>query len=703
MASPSDMTSGTSASRLASELERLERPSACFRGDDGTLVAMNDAFGCLMEQCGKLLRVEGECGNKRADGGGEARRRTLDSLLPTLFDSLPEMASPDVAQWVSMPGEASGRMVRVTCSRGEDGILFVTVDPLDGERQSMLLSAVDSLAQQAAIQRTLGKLGQEIALSRNKADLARGISEAIRSMFPGRRALVRMLSEEKDDASVLWSSGSVAEEHLRRIHVYRPLLAMNGVSEADIGSACVAVEDRAVSPFEDGRPSVSAPLVIGGEFYGQLDVERLDDDRLGNVPFMPLPDVPLMAMDPPARTWVEYREERALHDIAIQAAIGLRNARLLEKQIVVRRRIIDTVEQANALVMVTDGNGVVLGFNRMARESTGLSSDEILGHSLLDIVVPDDLETIREILAQTTAGKCVTNAEIAFRTKSGGVLQTALSSSPAVGIDNSVAFVGQDLSRIRFLESRVTHAEKLASLGQLSASVAHEISSPLMTVRMYAEALLQNAMVSDWPSEDTVKLQRICDATERIARFTKELTSYSRPSTDEMGAVSLQAVVDQAAIYSEHCFKTVGIRLVKDIPSGISPVRGVRDDLVQVLVNLLTNACHACKETKGTVTVTARQEADRVELAIEDKGKGISLTDLDNIFTPYFTTKNVFEGTGLGLSVVQRIVRKHGGRIRVESELGRGSVFRISLHVAPEAGGKGAGESGARPSGEDKP
>jgi signal transduction histidine kinase len=245
-----------------------------------------------------------------------------------------------------------------------------------------------------------------------------------------------------------------------------------------------------------------------------------------------------------------------------------------------------------------------------------------------------------------------------------------------------VIAIGQNITVIKELEKRIIHAEKLASIGQLAASVVHEINNPMTAVSAYSEVLLMRARARpDTPPGDVDKLSKILESSHRILRFTRDLVSYARPAKDKPERVQLNALIDQAVGFCEHVVTQARASVRREYCAEPLPISAVRTNLVQVFVNLITNACHAMS-AGGQVTLVTRREGQEVVAQVRDTGTGIDPKHLGRIFEPFFTTKEEGKGTGLGLSIVQGIVESHGGRISVDSTLGQGTTFTLRLPLA---------------------
>jgi two-component system NtrC family sensor kinase len=237
------------------------------------------------------------------------------------------------------------------------------------------------------------------------------------------------------------------------------------------------------------------------------------------------------------------------------------------------------------------------------------------------------------------------------------------------------------------VDQRMLQADKLANFGQIAAGVVHELNNPLTTIVAYSDYLLRRAFArtAGGDPEDLERLKRISESATRMLHFTRDLVSYARPSSGMAGPVVLHSVIDQAVAFCEHVLSSAGVHVERRFGANVLTVRGVGEQVVQVFVNLLTNASQAAPARGGCVVVTtAIAEVEGIRRAlifVEDNGSGIAPEHLPHVFVPFFTTKGDRHGTGLGLSIVRSILESHGGSIRVESELGRGTRFVVELPV----------------------
>jgi len=240
-------------------------------------------------------------------------------------------------------------------------------------------------------------------------------------------------------------------------------------------------------------------------------------------------------------------------------------------------------------------------------------------------------------------------------------------------------------------EIRLLQSEKQASIGKLAAGVAHEINNPLTGVLTFTHMLLRRKDLGDDVHSD---LQKIAHATERVRKIVKGLLDFSRQTKLDPEPVDVNRLVRSAISLVENQALVRGIRLIFEPAEELPMLTLDRAQFESVLLNLILNALDAT-ETGDTVTLstgisvsTNHVSHKGLEIAVTDTGCGIPPENLDNLFDPFFTTKEVGQGTGLGLAVSYGIVERHGGTIRVQSEVGRGSTFTIWLPIEELSGQK---------------
>ncbi|NOY70363.1 MAG: GHKL domain-containing protein [Deltaproteobacteria bacterium] len=227
---------------------------------------------------------------------------------------------------------------------------------------------------------------------------------------------------------------------------------------------------------------------------------------------------------------------------------------------------------------------------------------------------------------------------------------------------------------------KLIQSRKLASIGILTAGVAHELGNPLNNISMVAQTFLE--LYDDLPDEERLEyMETVLQECGRIKDIVKNLLDFSKPKDTEFRVLDINAIIKKTLKLVRNMINVAGIKTELDLQEKLPEVFIDEDKIQGVLVNLINNAIQAMS-AKGTLFIrTIRQEKeDKVIIEIEDTGKGIPPEFLSNIFDPFFSTKGT-EGTGLGLSISYGIIKRHNGKIRVKSKVGVGTTFIIELPV----------------------
>ncbi|HEX6838604.1 MAG TPA: ATP-binding protein, partial [Polyangia bacterium] len=241
-----------------------------------------------------------------------------------------------------------------------------------------------------------------------------------------------------------------------------------------------------------------------------------------------------------------------------------------------------------------------------------------------------------------------------------------------------------DRTDLRRLERSLMRAEKLATIGTLSAGIAHEVGTPLGIISGRAEQLLTR--VPDGEAGEAMKkgLSSILGQVDKVSTTIRQLLDFARTRPVTVEAVSAASAVGAAASLLEHRFRQAKVAVSTDAPPSLPPLAADPGQLEQVLVNLLMNACDACA-AGGHVTARALAGDDGVVLEVADDGSGIAAEHLPSVLDPFFTTKKRGQGTGLGLTIAADIVKNHGGSLAIDSAPGRGTTVRVVWPAANPA------------------
>ncbi|MCA9039693.1 MAG: PAS domain S-box protein [Planctomycetaceae bacterium] len=382
------------------------------------------------------------------------------------------------------------------------------------------------------------------------------------------------------------------------------------------------------------------------------------------------------------------------------------------------RHILNTA--AEAFVSI-DGYGTIIDWNASAETIFGYRAQEIIGKNITETIVPERYrEQVSEALCQFQESRRLSESLRSFETtalnKDGREVPIALSLN-IVELEAASIITGfaHDISKRCELESQLIQSEKMASLGQLAAGVAHEINNPVGFVTSNVATLedyiavfkqvieMQGEVIESLKGSDESSLKKKLDEIE--AYMEEEDYNYLMEDIEELikesndGLVRVKEIVQNLKSFARvdeaetkeadinECLKATikvvwneikyNCELVQDFGK-IPQIRCYPGQLNHVFMNLLVNAAHAIKE-RGTIVVTTEADDKYVIVKIQDDGHGIKPEHIPNLFTPFFTTKPVGKGTGLGLSIAYGIIQKHKGFIEVESEVDKGTTFTVKL------------------------
>lgn len=241
--------------------------------------------------------------------------------------------------------------------------------------------------------------------------------------------------------------------------------------------------------------------------------------------------------------------------------------------------------------------------------------------------------------------------------------------------------INRMIHELELRQDELVQSRKIAAIGTLTSGIAHELNNPINNISITAESLIDDFY--DLPDERKIRLiEDIFSQSERASQVVRNLLDFSRYESPSLELLSVAEVIDDTLklVKNQMALSQISLRL--EVPADLPCIQGNKRNLEQVFLNLLLNAIQAMSNG-GAITIRAQSLSDGyLEVDVSDTGEGISQEDLAHIFDPFFSTKEVGRGTGLGLSVSYGIIKKHNGRIKVESEVGRGSTFSVYLPIA---------------------
>jgi signal transduction histidine kinase/HAMP domain-containing protein len=339
-------------------------------------------------------------------------------------------------------------------------------------------------------------------------------------------------------------------------------------------------------------------------------------------------------------------------------------------------RIMNNIKTA---IIVTDTTGAIEFSNTYFLELTETDFTSLIGEKLSRVIgrffslrtgdrTPDDIPLVHD---EVIEGLRLQKAE-------GSVMFFTAKIRPIVlsGNRRGSLVVLEDTTAAERLWERMMIADKVTSLGLLSAGMAHEINNPLGSILSHVEYL----KAVETKPEKLTSLSWIESETNRIAAIIQRIRAYSAPRNGEHRIADLNSLVRQTLDVMKFTLEKRKLRVCLELGKDILPVSCAPDELNQLILNIVLNACQACADG-GEISVSTRSTDGRARLTISDNGVGIDPAHMRNIFDPFFTTKPANEGSGLGLSICYAIVTRTGGEIRVDSSPGRGTEVEVTLDV----------------------
>ncbi len=341
------------------------------------------------------------------------------------------------------------------------------------------------------------------------------------------------------------------------------------------------------------------------------------------------------------------------------------------------------VENFPDIIHSVDNQGFIISTNKAAENLLGYSKKELVGKSIFEIYPENLSKNVKAGFQKLKNDGFNSHIESKLLAKSGEIIDVEIRSFSLYDEEGKFSrtfSIIRDMRELNALKGQLIQSSKLAAVGQMAAGIMHDIRNPLTVISNYNNTILKSAI-----EKGDVTLQRKCQssierAAARIQKLSDHLHSYSRNEKEEATEIDLSLFLDDCILMVESKIQGAHVTLEnrikgKELKIVLSPNR-----MEQVIVNLISNACdamEACPVRK--LILNAELDSNNLVLSISDTGMGISKENLEHIFDSFYTTKPKGKGTGLGLSIARSIVEDQGGSIVVQSELGLGTEFRITL------------------------
>jgi PAS domain S-box-containing protein len=409
-----------------------------------------------------------------------------------------------------------------------------------------------------------------------------------------------------------------------------------------------------------------------------------------------------------------YKWIGASRDITDQKKVERANAQLAS-----------IVENADTAIISEDLSGAVLTWNRGAERIYGYSADEMVGQTMAPLVPADRYAEETAFVKKLRSGEGIKHVETMRLTKSGEPIPVLLTLSPMQDRQGNflgIAHVAEDITHVKELERQLAQTQKIESIGQLAAGIAHEINTPIQYIgdngRFLEDAFRDLVKFveagRDWGSSgggETVvptrekleegvyeylrdeipkAIEQLLSGVDQVARIVLAMKEFSHPGMVEKMPVDINRAIESTVLVSRSEWKYMA-ELTTDFDRNLPPVPCVAGEFNQVILNLIVNAAHAIADVvkdsggMGRIHIATRRDGPAVEIRVSDTGCGIPKANQSKVFDPFFTTKPMGKGTGQGLAIAYGvIVQRHEGVIQLESEPGSGTTFIIRLPLALE-------------------
>jgi PAS domain S-box-containing protein len=381
--------------------------------------------------------------------------------------------------------------------------------------------------------------------------------------------------------------------------------------------------------------------------------------------------------------------EQLLHELHIyQVELDLQNEELHGTQgelQIARDKYTELYNFAPVGYLTLDSQGTILEANLTAATLLGVARIALVGTPLSRFVARDDQDVLylhrRHVMEQEPPHLCELRMQRADGTSFIGLLRSRVVRNTTESVSQYYMILS-DITALKQAEAARQQAERLASLGTFAAGLAHELNNPLYVIASTAEHARDELSKGRPVDEMDEYLAEILANAERCAQIVKRVLNFARQGSRDKTLLDLHELMQEMHNYMQHYAEQHGVLMRLRLAHAQPHVIANRDDIGLALVNLIHNAIEACSDG-AHVTVSTTVEAEHVQIRVRDTGVGLSQEELQQVFDPFYTTRQETGGTGLGLSLTHRIITDHRGSIELQSVLGQGTTACVRLTLAP--------------------
>lgn len=502
-------------------------------------------------------------------------------------------------------------------------------------------------------------IGRDLSRGHERSEVLNRILHLARDLFGFENAIIRLLEADNQSLVTAASYGYDESAAAQRIGIGEGVMGRVAASGEALLISDVDQEPGYIRGISDARSELAVPLLAENRVIGVFNVESLQPNA-----FISEDIAPLMTLAGLAAAAIEnHRLYQDLVDVSEEK-------RELDQ---LNSRILQSVDLG---IYTIDNGFLITSWNRRMETTSGVTTAEAVGRNLLELFPLLVQEGFAEALQQVLSAGSSEKLRLVHRNLKGDqrIQKRRITPLKDRGAVTGALVVVEDITEFRKLLDQTIQSEKLAEIGRLSASIAHEVNSPLAIIAYAVQLLQREDSLSDFHHEMT---ERIETEIERLKSLTGGLLSFSRREPGNHQLVSLNDLFEQALMLVRYELNRKSITLHEEYARPLS-IWADANQLKQVLINLLMNAAQALGRD-GDIKLCVTDDADQVEICISDNGPGIPPELHSKIFEPFFTTKKEGEGTGLGLYLCRGIIKEHGGELLLDDTAQEGARFIIRL------------------------
>ncbi len=509
-------------------------------------------------------------------------------------------------------------------------------------------------------------ISRDLSSGHERAEVLNRILHLSRELLGFENAIIRLLDDNGDLLLTAASYGYDRFAAAQKIRIGEGITGRVAATGEAVLVADVDQEPEYIRGINDARSELAVPLLAENRVIGVFNVESCRPNAFSSSDI-----APLMTLAGLAAAAIE--NHRLYRDLLLVSE----EKRELDQ---LNERILQTVDLG---IYTIDPDFIITSWNRRMTATSGVAASDAVGRNLLELFPILVEEGFAEALQQVLTAGSGENLRLAHRNLKGEQRIQKRRITPLKDADRvtGALVVVEDITEFRKLLDQTIQSEKLAEIGRLSASIAHEVNSPLAIISYAVQLLQRDEPCSEFQREMT---ERIETEIERLKSLTGGLLSFSRREHGPRQLTNLRELIEQVLLLVRYELRRKSINLQEDYAQ-VPPVWVDANQLKQVFINLLMNAAQAL-DHKGEIEISLATCADMVEIRIRDNGPGVAQELRNKIFEPFFTTKKEGEGTGLGLYLCRGIVQEHGGVLLLETTSGTGACFvmRLPIEIASE-------------------